>query len=167
MQQKIRTFLQTRKTLDKFFLNFLVISCLLAVYETFDIKLLTLRICCHNSPFEKNPKEAFQKQVTQGHQKIDEVFQTHYADLYSDEARGADAEITTGILPFPGAAIGKTAATSLLAEQEMSHILKEVNQIKTTYPHLKTDKVISGVCNRSNLKIIVIIGRNLEAMYLS
>ena len=109
-----------------------------------------------NSPFEENPKDAFQKQVTQGHQKIDEVFQTHYSDLYSDEARGAEAEITTGILPFPGAAIGKTAAPSILAEQEMSHILKEVNQIKTTYPHLKTDKVISSVCNRGNLNEVQI-----------
>ncbi len=109
-----------------------------------------------SSPFEENPKDAFQKQVTQGHQKIDEVFQTHYADLYSDEARASEAGITTGVLPFPGAVGGKTKTPSLLAEQEMNHILKEVNQIKATHPHLKTDKVISGVCNRGTLNEVQI-----------
>lgn len=55
-----------------------------------------------HSPFEENPQEAFHKQVTEGHQKIDEVFDTEYASLYSDEAKVAKEEITTGVPPLPG-----------------------------------------------------------------
>ncbi len=77
------------------------------------------------SPFEENPRDVFKEQVAQGHQKIDEVFHTDYASLYSDEARAAEAEITTGILPFPGAGIGKPKTSSKFFERSLKHIFRD------------------------------------------
>ena len=39
------------------------------------------------SPFERDPREAFQEKIEAGHEKIDEVFGTDYANMYSDEAK--------------------------------------------------------------------------------
>ena len=54
------------------------------------------------SPFEKDPREAFQESVAAGHEKIDEVFATNQAELYSPEAKEVKDKLTTGMLPPPG-----------------------------------------------------------------
>ncbi|QVL57521.1 MAG: hypothetical protein KFB93_00135 [Simkaniaceae bacterium] len=100
--------------------------------------------------------ESFKEHVERGHEKIDGVLHTDYSALYSDEAKAAKGEITTGVLPFPGAGGTKIKSSSVLLDQEMNHILKEVNQIKANHPHLKTDRVISNVCNKGNLNEVQI-----------
>ncbi|WP_316358460.1 hypothetical protein [Candidatus Neptunichlamydia sp. REUL1] len=54
------------------------------------------------SPFEKDPRESFQESVYAGHEKIDEVFGTEHANMYSDEAKETRDKLTTGVLPPPG-----------------------------------------------------------------
>jgi hypothetical protein len=77
------------------------------------------------SPFEKNPKDAFKEQVAEGHRKIDEVFDTQYASLYSDEAKAAESEIAIGILPFPGAGAKTLKTSSKFFEKNIKHILRD------------------------------------------
>ena len=60
------------------------------------------------TPFDKDPREAHQEMVEAGHEKIDEIFGTEQADMYAAEGKEVRGELTTGMLPPPGA-IGKTA----------------------------------------------------------
>ncbi|WP_316359483.1 hypothetical protein [Candidatus Neptunichlamydia sp. REUL1] len=53
-------------------------------------------------PFEKDPREAFQESVVTGHEKIDAVFGTEHANMYTDEAKETRDKLTTGVLPPPG-----------------------------------------------------------------
>lgn len=103
-----------------------------------------------NSPFEENPQKIFQSQVAAGHQKIDDVFDTEYASLYSDEAKAAKERITTGILPPPGAGGTKLKAAPLLQDHELERILTEIKQLENTQPNIKY-KAISRICNKNNL----------------
>ncbi len=54
------------------------------------------------NPFEKEPRESFHEMVEAGHERIDEIFGTEQADMYSADGKAARGEFTTGMLPPPG-----------------------------------------------------------------
>ena len=73
------------------------------------------------SPFEKDPREAFEESVAAGHEKIDEVFATNQAELYSPEAKEARDKLATGMLPPPG---GGIKSSSRFYEKNIKHIFR-------------------------------------------
>ncbi|WP_316357256.1 hypothetical protein [Candidatus Neptunichlamydia sp. REUL1] len=73
------------------------------------------------SPFEKDPRESFQESISAGHEKIDAVFGTEHANMYTDEAKESRDQLTTGMLPPPG---GGVKSSSKFYEKNINHIFR-------------------------------------------
>ncbi|WP_316359480.1 hypothetical protein [Candidatus Neptunichlamydia sp. REUL1] len=76
-------------------------------------------------PFEKDPREAFQESVVTGHEKIDAVFGTEHANMYTDEAKETRDKLTTGVLPPPGGFGNQVKKSSNFFEKNIKHIFRD------------------------------------------
>ncbi len=78
------------------------------------------------SPFERDPREAFQEKIEAGHEKIDEVFGTDYANMYSDEVKAIRDKLTTWMLPPPLSGFSnQIKKSSNFFEKNIKHIFRD------------------------------------------
>ena len=69
-----------------------------------------------NDGAEITPMKNFENLVATGHEKIDQVFSTDQAGLYTPEAKEARDRFAIGIIPFPGIFSGGAFNANKLSE---------------------------------------------------
>ena len=86
--------------------------------ETKDIgqRILPESLLPSQDVVEITPMKNFENLVATGHEKIDQVFSTDQADLYTPEAKEARDKFAIGIIPFPGSFGVGAFNTNKLAE---------------------------------------------------
>jgi hypothetical protein len=91
-----------------------VTSCVPQFLE--EIKDIGNRILPPQDGVEITPMKNFENLVAAGHEKIDQVFATDQAGLYTPEAKEARDKFAIGIIPFPGSFGAGAFSTNKLAE---------------------------------------------------
>lgn len=94
-------------------------SCVpLLLEEIKDIghKILPDSLLPSQDGIEITPMKNFENLVAAGHGKIDQVFSTEQADLYTPEAKDARDKFAIGIIPFPGSFGAGAFSANELAE---------------------------------------------------
>lgn len=79
-------------------------------------RILTESLLLHQDGVEINPMKNFENLVAAGHEKIDQVFSTDQAGLYTPEAKEARDKVAIGIIPFPGSFGAGAFSANKLAE---------------------------------------------------
>ena len=93
----------------------------------------------------KDPMESYQEMVDAGHEKIDDIFGTGQAKLYSPEAKETRDNLTTGMLPPPGGGnIAKNGKPLTQAYINARNGIKHVKTLKdySTKPNREIEKGI-------------------------
>lgn len=75
----------------------------------------------HNDLIQNTPMENFEELIASGHQKIDQLFSTDQAELYSTENEGKN-RFVVGIIPLPGLLSESLPTTGRIAATQASDV---------------------------------------------
>jgi hypothetical protein len=121
-------------------------------------KLMPDALLADSEDINVTPLENYEKIVTKGHEIIDQVFSTNYADQYTPEAKADQPQMTLEMMPPPGGGSkGFSAAesSSVGKEAEMLNRLKTAGNIPKSSELLQLVQKNSSITTKDDvLKII-------------